>query len=432
MFKKIFNFIKKNFLTIYIIINVLYINFFNYLIVIPRVTNYYTYSKSLISLLIINIIIIIFYFIFNRKKIKLNLYDIFILLIVIFSIISTVFAISQKMALFGCNYRPEGLFSILYYLSIFYISTFIKNKKDKKMIAYSIILTGLIQSIYAILQITCSPLVKTITYKDQVWAVGFTQNPNFLGSYTLMSLLYTYGLLFEEVKKERKIIIALISIIILYGLIASNTLSCIVGLFVAFIIIAIFSIKNKKYKELIFITISIPSMLFMVDKIGSTTLVKDIIKTKNETVEMSKGHFEKNYGTKRMWIWSETLKIVPNHLLHGAGIDNFILAFNGGSLRNGSKIYIKAHNEYLQILVTEGIFCLLSYLALYTNIVYKGIKRSFKNKELFIILPAVGYLIQATFNISVLEVAPIFFISLGLLTERVDKNGKSKHNNTCS
>jgi hypothetical protein len=48
----------------------------------------------------------------------------------------------------------------------------------------------------------------------------------------------------------------------------------------------------------------------------------------------------------------------------------------------------------------------------------KDKKDNKKNKEIYLILPIIGYLVQAQFNISVIEVAPFFYIGLGLLIDR--------------
>ena len=37
-----------------------------------------------------------------------------------------------------------------------------------------------------------------------------------------------------------------------------------------------------------------------------------------------------------------------------------------------------------------------------------------KDKKTYLLIPVVGYLIQAFFNISVIEVAPMFYMALGL------------------
>ena len=111
-------------------------------------------------------------------------------------------------------------------------------------------------------------------------------------------------------------------------------------------------------------------------------------------------------------------------------IDNFYYAFGDKPIGRGRWFFDKVHNEYLQILITEGIFALISYLLLFGWVTIKGTINNYKNKEIYLILPVIGYLTQAFFNISVIEVAPFFYISLGLLVDRGISNEKSKRNNT--
>ena len=117
-----------------------------------------------------------------------------------------------------------------------------------------------------------------------------------------------------------------------------------------------------------------------------------------------------------MYIWKNAVKIIPKYFFVGSGVDCFYYAFEGGPLMspNGKIYYDKVHNEYLQILITEGVFGLISYLGLYFVLLKKGIKNGFKYDEVIYVLPIIGYLVQAFFNISVIEVAPIFYIGIGL------------------
>ena len=127
-----------------------------------------------------------------------------------------------------------------------------------------------------------------------------------------------------------------------------------------------------------------------------------------------------------MFVWKNTLKVVPKHLLHGVGVDNFYDAFDTPLFRfikggDAIEYYDKAHNEYLQKLVTEGIFSLITYLSMLFIIFINSIKKVFKDNESIVIalfLAFIGYLVQAFFNISVIEVAPLFWIICGLLYER--------------
>ena len=409
---------KFNLLSIYVIINVLFI-FICSLRYIDLKVDYSIFGKSLIYGLILNIVISIILIIIKirDKKYKFKIYDLLLILIIIFSIISCVFSINRAVALFGFKGRYEGLFSILYYLSVFYLSSFVDRDK-KKSIINVIIFTGVFQSIYALLQIRESSLVTVSKNLGTVWANGLTTNPNFFGSYVLMCLSYSLGLLCMGNTKKSNIIYGITTIILLVGLLISNTTSCAVGFILVFIYLIGYLLLKKNFeKVLVLLIISIFTGV-TVYNFNDTTLFKDIVKTKNEAMEMAKGKVNENFGTKRIKVWKATMKIIPKHIIHGAGIDNYFYAFDDGPLIIGRYYYDKAHNEYLNLLVCEGIFSLISYLLLYLIICLKGIAHTYKNNNVYLLLPVGGYLIQAFFNIRVIEVAPIFFIALGLLVDR--------------
>ena len=83
----------------------------------------------------------------------------------------------------------------------------------------------------------------------------------------------------------------------------------------------------------------------------------------------------------------------------------------------------KAHNVYLQIAITNGVFALIIYLCLMAIIFFKGLK--IKDKVYISLLMAfIGYCIQAFANISVVEVAPTFFVVCGLLLGKIEENNK--------
>ena len=148
--------------------------------------------------------------------------------------------------------------------------------------------------------------------------------------------------------------------------------------------------------------------------LGLTTLVDDLIKTKNETSNIVSGDINEDYGTGRVKLYKETIKVIPKYIVHGVGIDNFAYILDGKPITRGRYLYDKAHNEYLQILVTMGIFSLICYICLHFVIVKRGIRDS----EIYILIAVISYLVQSIFNISVIEVAPLFYISLGLAVNR--------------
>lgn len=259
--------------------------------------------------------------------------------------------------------------------------------------------------------------------KREVWATGFLTNPNFFGSYMLLCGTFALGLYIDEKKKVKSIIYLLFTGAFLVGLLISNATSGAVGFIAVLCYVLVYCIKNKYFKKLIIVSLIIICAVIGIKSLGKTKLAKDVIKTGEQATEIAKGNVDEKYGTNRLYIWKNTLKIVPKYIIHGVGVDNFYYAFDGKPLysQNGKVFYDKAHNEYLQILVTEGIFCLIAYMAFYGIITIRGIKYSFKNKKLYLVIPVMGYLIQAFFNISVIEVAPLFYIALGLCMNDKDQ-----------
>ena len=424
--------LKMKLLVGYLIINLLYLLIGSYIYFTEKIIKNFYYKEFSIGLKYLFIAnIIVFLVILIKRKYKKSIVHIGIASAVLFGIISTLFAFDRNIALEGCWSRYEGLFSILYYLTLMLLSTQI-SKKYKKLLVNTIMICGIIQVIYAICQAFSLFNVKQIFHPtkmwdksvgqivrvNELWVLGFTNNPNFFGTYMLLCLSYSLGLFMDSEKKYINLIYAIFSILFMFGLLLSNTTNVAVGLIFVLIFIFVYCLKNKYYEKFLAVFVIILLTTCYTVIIGKTTLIKDFTKTRKEVTEITKGNLDDNYGSKRMYIWKETMKIVPNYLIHGVGIDSFHKAFNGEALilQKPTKriLFDKAHNEYLQTLVTQGIFSLASYLFIFGYAVYIGIKNSYRFKQIYLVLPVIGYLIQAFFNVSVIEVAPIFYIALGL------------------
>ena len=421
LIKEKFNFIKKKFtknfdviLLIYLILNVLYINVGSYFLVQNTFRNLH-FSYVYAVFLVINIFLI--KYIVMSKKYKKNKIDFILKLIAIFAIISTVLSYDVNISLYGCFGRNEGLLVILYYLTLVFLSSFIK-KEYRKILIYSILAGGFIQVIYAIFQRFHIFGIYKILHPNGAWVYGFATHPNFFGSLMTICICYSIGLFIDSKKISTNILFTILSCFYFIGILLSCTLSAMVALIFVLIFLLIYCIKNKQVKKFILICVILGYILSTFHYFNLTPLIKDLVKTKNETTSIAKGNINDNYGSGRITVWKESIKVIPKHIIHGVGVDNFANVLDGKPIRNDSGYFDKAHNEYLQILLTMGIFSLISYLCLHFISVKNGIKNAFKTHEIYLILPIIGYLVQAQFNISVIEVAPLFYMALGLLIDR--------------
>ena len=130
-----------------------------------------------------------------------------------------------------------------------------------------------------------------------------------------------------------------------------------------------------------------------------------------------------NFGNGRIRLWKNLIPYAKEYLFVGAGIDNIGVIYKDDWLN-----YDKAHNIYLQMLITDGVFALIFYCILCLTLFIKGLKL----KSPFYIalyIAFIGYSIQAFANISVIDVAPYFYIIWGILiseTERIRISKKIK------
>jgi hypothetical protein len=134
-------------------------------------------------------------------------------------------------------------------------------------------------------------------------------------------------------------------------------------------------------------------------------------------------------GSARGYIWSRTLPMVVGHLLLGAGPDTFVLYFPQNDLLGkywaygtANMIVDKPHNLYLQIWFGAGGITLLAFLTivilyLVDSFRLYALKKQYQMKQIFgiaLCLGVVGYLCAGMFNDSVISVAPVFWIILGV------------------
>ena len=136
------------------------------------------------------------------------------------------------------------------------------------------------------------------------------------------------------------------------------------------------------------------------------------------------------FGSSRGYIWKYGIESVPKHLWLGVGLDNFKDAFFlNPRFTEGDKYQQKGHNEYLHILVTQGIFQLLNYLTLYVYAAVRGVRTVIhtdddENRYITWIFLGMftGYAAQAFFNSSITNVAPYFWISVGMCLSKKNQN----------
>ena len=135
-------------------------------------------------------------------------------------------------------------------------------------------------------------------------------------------------------------------------------------------------------------------------------------------------------GSSRGYIWSRSIPLLKHTLFVGYGPDTFAIYFPQNDFMGKFHAYYgdmwqvvdKPHNLYLQVGLNTGIISLLALLSLFIAYFVRSAKLYIRNDYsdfvsragVAIFVAVCGYLGAAFFNDSVVSVAPVFWVLLGL------------------
>ena len=332
--------------------------------------------------------------------------------------IPTIFSPVRDIALWGSHERGEGFFIYCIYIILFVLSRryLIVNKKDINII-FSVIS---IMAIYSVLQFYGFDLIQRWIFGKIIAkeSIGFIGHRNFFSTYICIFLFLSTAI---YIFKGNKIYL-IFSNIFFAALLCSLTR----GGWVAFLIYSfvggIFILKRKEcLKRAILIFITFTSVFIC---LNITTSNKIISRSDKELIISEDGEFKNSAGA-RVNILKMSSKAFLDRPFLGYGPDTLktrlLQDYTEEAIDHIEKyneIVDKSHNEFLEYAVSNGIFNLIAYLILIGLIIYKLIGNINNDSSKIMLLTLIGYLVQSFFNISVIMVAPLYWIFLGFTLQK--------------
>lgn len=359
-----------------------------------------------------------------NNLIKKDIINMFLMIYLLLLIISVFFAGNINLAIWGRPGRWEGLITIILYMSLFIIARSFTRLDDKFLMI--VLVTACIVSIYGIMQkFGIEPFPRDVLrIKWGSRSFSTMGNPNFLGFYLVLILpLSVYMYVIKE-----KYIGVLGYVILFYCLLSTNTrgswLGAIFGIMVfAGIHFVYYRYTTKEfYKYIILFILTVSIILIYNYDTGGALLSRFLTISSDAKGFLAMGDSSDYMGSNRGFIWKRVVELIKKKPFVGYGIENLGEAFDQYYKNDILKVlksdYIidKAHNEYLNIAVTTGIPSLLVYLTFIIAIIKSSFKKVRNNSVIILLVSSVtGYLLAAFFNISVVSVAYVYWIFLGLL-----------------
>lgn len=389
----------------------------------------------------------------NQKQITINRtpLDIPLLLFLGANILSTIFSIDPHTSIWGYYSRSNGgLLSIISYLLLYW--AFVSNiKKDQiKTLFKFAFASGLIISIWGILEhfgVSLSCVILRGQFNADCWVQDVQARvfaslgqPNWMAAY--LSMLIFPALFFLLTSKSRKETIYYFLITILYYLAFTFTYSRgptlgLIGGLIIFLLCFYHISTIFPSKKLIFLVLGafiIINILFgsaltsfrLVSKFASPARPGISLPSAPQTgTQLENGGTES--GQIRFIVWKGALDIFSAYPIFGSGVETFAYSYyqfrptSHNLTSEWDFLYNKAHNEYLNYLSTTGIVGIGTYLLLIgTFLVYSLLfivnRKSQKPYTIHHLLLTsllasyISYLIYNFFLFSVVIIAVFFYL----------------------
>lgn len=316
---------------------------------------------------------------------------------------ATLFSDNILFAWSGSPNRCTG-FSTYLFCSVLFVTAW-KNDKEEHILKAMLYTAGLV-SLTAVLQHLGLNIVPREAFRENFHSFGTIGNPNFLGTYTVFILPAAIMYYLRSNKKVWLLIAALL----FAALVASMTRGVWLPFGVIFPVLLYLNWKCFTLKGSLIKLCAVFAVVSVFIALTSEGMIQSRAATIPAEIESSL-QLEDKAGSNRVYIWKETLRIISGNWAFGIGPDNLKIPTRPGYFAD------KAHNIYLEIAATMGLFALAAYL-IFLCICLKKRRKDWLGTVMAAMI--VSYLAQGFFNIDVVANLPLFWITLGLMQRETD------------
>lgn len=374
----------------------------------------------------------------KNGKIAFGVFSLFIVSL----LLSSIFSIGREASFWGGSTRFQGLLGYVYYLLFFGVIYFnFKIWEDKesseikiKRILFTGVLASFFVSLYGIAQMAGFDFVAwtepAIVSKRVFSSLG---QPNFLASYLLMLIPFSFYFIFVSRKFLNKFLFSIIlifqSVCLFFTYSRGGWLGFIGGMILTIIFYLFLNFSKFKFNFRKVLSI-ILVVIFGLIIVGFFILKQD-----NFVSTRIKSSFDLKSGSvaSRVMFWGASLDAIKEKPLLGYGLETqkevFVRYYEKDwAIYGDVNTYPnRAHNLVLDILLTQGILGLIAYLLLFSLIIkyLSDIARRKGNKlflALAIFLALSSYIISLLFGFTVVATNVYFWLFAGIIFILHDKN----------
>jgi O-antigen ligase len=350
-----------------------------------------------------------------KEKTKLKSLEVKLLLLYLgFVLTASLAAHKPLLALSGASEtagRFEGFITLFFYAIIFIAA---RNHLliNRKNLFFYLSVQGIV-AFYSILQFYgIDPLVHYLNFRKGCYStIG---NQNFFGSYVVTLLTLSCGLYIMDRRPQT----LFLCVLFFGGLLACNTRGCWLA-FLSVVILSLFLLSKKKYRTPFITLLGVFTLVVLTMNYTRENHIKGRAMSIENQISM-----KEEAGSGRVQIWKMTLKAIGENPILGTGPENLKEHFNRTNnegfiayQKRTGKTVDKAHSEILHIAAVSGIPAAIIFILFLTTLFWHKRRILFSfNSSTILAMCITVYFLQSLFNISIITVAPLFWVLLGVFS----------------
>ena len=349
------------------------------------------------------------------------------------AVLSTLLSIDRSLSLRGAVWRYEGLFTLLAYgaLAVVFACLVESRLQAVQLVKWLLVSTFLV-SLYGILQyIGFNPTKHFISSLNVANVIGSTiGNGNFLGKFLVLTGPLFGGYCLYKNEKKIYLLCSFALAFIMMALVLSMARASWLGFACAALLFSwlVFRYGGAEQKRYIVFwggAIAVAVLVlgfFAASGLGSFNIGSRIAAKAQSAFNMQQG-----YGSAtRLYIWGKAAPLIVERPWFGYGPDTHEKVYWKLSLQSFKRfkttgIIDRAHNNYIDIAIGQGLFGLCAYCGIVASFLLWLWRRmqSEPDTRLRMLLCAffcsyVGYMVNDFFSFSVVSVSPTFWSLMGL------------------
>lgn len=364
-------------------------------------------------------------------------------------VISMLDSYDINVGFYGYPQRGEGLLAIIFYCCIFITAASIKREKALKAVVNGIILAGLVNSLFAMIQIFTGkfshypPIYTNLDFA----ASGLSQSPIFLAMVLTLALIAALVTFVLDSSKKRRVFCLASSCTFTFTMIYTYSFMSLVGIVLA-VIAAIAAAVIKKSPKRALVLLAAPvaagALAFALCFAGVASKSNSYKLLDGKTLwtfdaynrASASGQYDKRAvdinDTYDVYSYlnRKTIDIIKNSPLTGTGPEQLVYPqiytvtdSSGNKLESMSDItsinngtFDKVYNEYLYTAATRGIPSLIALLCVVISVIvigYRNMKKSSSPEIVCLFFVTLGGALVFLIGCSNITFSPIFWTAAG-------------------